>query len=252
FLQVADDLHLAQVAIGRGNVARLQRRFVEADSALLGALERARSHDARREEVLALEFLGELDMDRGRPESALARYQDALARGERMAPEGDAVVEIERRRAEALCALHRFDEAEQACERARRLARRIEDRLEHAITHRVGGEIAHAAGRRNDAVQSWKVAVTLLTDCRERLELGRTHMLLGRAADDPREARRHFYRAVSLFADLPTPYWPEQAEGDLTRLAGPHAEPAPARPASLLGRRHRAPSLVACSRPMQI
>jgi DNA-binding NtrC family response regulator len=252
FLQVADDLHLAQVAIGRGNVARLQRRFVEAETALLGALERARSHDARREEVLALEFLGELDMDRGRPENALARYQDALGRGERMTPEGDAVVEIERRRAEALCALQRLDEADQACERARRLARRIEDRLEHAVTHRVGGEIALARGRRDEAVQSWKIAVALLTDCRERVELGRTHMHLGRAADDRLEARRHFYRAISLFADLSTPYWLEQAEAELQRVTGTPAEPVPAPPGSLLGRRHRAPSLVACSRPMQV
>jgi tetratricopeptide (TPR) repeat protein len=52
FLQVGDDLLLARVAIGRGNIARLQRRFLDAESLLLGAVERARSHDARREEVL--------------------------------------------------------------------------------------------------------------------------------------------------------------------------------------------------------
>jgi DNA-binding NtrC family response regulator/Tfp pilus assembly protein PilF len=252
FLQVGDGLLLARVAIGRGNIARLQRRFIDAESLLLGAVERARSHDARREEVLALEFLGELDMDRGRPESAMARYQDALTRAERMAPEGDLVVELERRRSEALCALQRLDEAELACQRARRLARRIEDRLEHAITHRVGGEIALARGRRDEAVESWKIAVTLLTDCRERLELGRAHMMLGRVSEDPLGARRHIYRAVSLFADLSTPYWLEQAEAELQRLAGPAPEPAPARPASLLGRRHRAPSLVACSHPMKV
>jgi DNA-binding NtrC family response regulator/Tfp pilus assembly protein PilF len=252
FLQVGDGLLLARVAIGRGNIARLQRRFLDAESLLLGAVERARSHDARREEVLALEFLGELDMDRGRPESAMARYQDALTRAERMAPEGDLVVELERRRSEALCALQRLDEAELACQRARRLARRIEDRLEHAITHRVGGEIALARGRRDEAVESWKIAVTLLTDCRERLELGRAHMMLGRVSEDPLSARRHIYRAVSLFADLSTPYWLEQAEAELQRLAGPAPEPAPARPASLLGRRHRAPSLVACSHPMKV
>ena len=252
FLQVGDDLLLARVAIGRGNIARLQRRFIDAEILLLGALERSRSHDARREEVLALEFLGELDMDRGRPESAIARYQDALTRAERIAPEGDLVVELERRRSEALWALQRLDEAELACQRARRLARRIEDRLEHAITHRVGGEIALARGRRDEAVESWKIAVTLLTDCRERLELGRAHMLLGRASEDPLGARRHFYRAVSLFADLSTPHWLEQAEAELQRLAGPAAEPAPARPASLLGRRHRAPSLVACSHSMKV
>jgi DNA-binding NtrC family response regulator/tetratricopeptide (TPR) repeat protein len=252
FLQVSDHLHLSRVAIGRGNIARLQRRFVDAEGVLLGALERARSHDNRREEVLALEFLGELDMDRGRPENALARYHDALALAERVAPEGDAVVEIERRRAEVLCVMQRFDDAEQACERARLLARRIQDRLEQAITHRVSGEISWGRGRRDEAVQRWKVAVTLLTDCRERLELGRTHMRLAGATEDPLEARRHFYRAVSLFADLPTPYWLELAEAGLQRLVGGAVEPAPVRPASLLGRRHRAPSLVACSRAMQV
>ncbi len=252
FLQVADHLHLTQVGIGLGNIARLQRRFVDAEGALLGALERARSHGAQREEVLALEFLGELDFDRGRPELALSRYQEALAKAERVAPEGDAVVEIERRRAEALCVLRRLDEADQACERARRLARRIDDRLEHAITHRVGGEIASARGLREDAVQCWKVAAALLTECHERLELGRTHLDLGRATEDPLEARRHFYRAVSLFADIPTPHWLEQAEAELQRLTGGAAEVAPVRPGSLLGRRHRAPSLVACSHSMQV
>jgi DNA-binding NtrC family response regulator len=77
-------------------------------------------------------------------------------------------------------------------------------------------------------------------------------MLLGGATEDPLEARRHFYRAVSLFADLPTPYWLELAEAGLQRLVGGAVEPVPVRPASLLGRRHRAPSLVACSRAMQV
>jgi DNA-binding NtrC family response regulator/tetratricopeptide (TPR) repeat protein len=252
FLQIADHLHLTHVAIGRGNIARLERRFVDAETALLAALDRARSHDAPREEVLALEFLGELDFDRGRPESALARYHEAINLAERVAPEGDLIVELERRRAEALCVVQRLDESEQACERSRRLARRTDDRLEHAITHRVGGEIAWARGRRDEAVQSWKIAVTLLTDCRERLELGRTQMLLGRATDDPLEARRHFYRAISLFAELSTLFWLEQAESELHRMTGPAAEPAPARPASLLGRRHRAPSLVAASHAMRV
>jgi tetratricopeptide (TPR) repeat protein len=61
FLQVGDQLWLSRAGIGIGNVARLQRRFTEAEASLLGALERSRAHDARREEVLALEFLGELD-----------------------------------------------------------------------------------------------------------------------------------------------------------------------------------------------
>ncbi|HYM80858.1 MAG TPA: sigma 54-interacting transcriptional regulator [Candidatus Limnocylindria bacterium] len=248
-LQIGDQLRLAMIGIGLGNVARLQRRFTDAESLLQGALEGARRLGARREEVLALEFLGELDFDRGRPEAALSRYHEALKLAEAVAPEGDLVVELERRRAEALGAIGRLDEADQACERSRRLARRIDDRLEHAVTHRVAGQLAWARGRRDEATQSWTIAASLLSECREKYELGRTLLSLGRAADDPRDARRFLYRASALFAELSASHWLDECESDLQRLlAG--ATPAPTAPGSLLGRRLRAPSLVACSPDM--
>ena len=250
FLQTNDQWSLAQVTIGLGNVARLSRRFVEAETRLLSALERSRSAGVRREETLALEFLGELEFDRGRPEMALERYREALSLAERIAPEGDLVVELERRRAESLCALQRLDDARLACERATRLAERIDDRLERAIAERVAGEIAFARGAREEALQYWNQAAVLLAACRERLEIGRVEMALARAHRDPRESRRHLYRAVAAFAELPTHYWLELAESELHRLIG-EAAPPPARPATVLGRRPRAPGLVACSTGMR-
>ncbi len=250
FLQVGEHFGLARVGIGVGNVARLQRRFTDAESSLLGALERARAHDARREEVLALEFLGELDHDRGRAEIALRRYDEALVLAERVAPEGDLVVEIERRRAEALCSLGRLDDASLACDRASRLARLTDDRLEHAVAHRVSGDVAWARGQQSDARQMWTIAASLLSECHERYELGRTLLSLARSAQDPREARRHLYRASALFAELTTPYWLDQAESELQRYLADSRVPTD-RPVSPLGRRLRAPGLVACSIAMQ-
>src|SRR5262249_35072582 len=154
-LQIGDDLHLAHVGIGLGNIARLQRRFVDSETLLLAALERSRRHSLEREQVLSLEFLGELDYDRGRADRALARYHEALALAERTAPEGDLVVELERRRAEALIAIGRIDEAGVALDRATRLARFTDDRLEHAIAHRVAGDLAMARGRRLDPRGRW-------------------------------------------------------------------------------------------------
>jgi len=248
YLQVGDALNLARVAIGMGNVARLQRNHSEAESRLLGALERSRSCDARREEVLALEFLGELAFDRDQPERALSRYHEALAIAEEVAAEGDLVVEIERRRAEALASLQKLDEAAAACERARRLARRTDDRFEYAVTFRVSGQIAWGRGQREDALQDWRTAVRLLNECRERYELGRTLLLLGRAERDVREARRTLYRAGALFAELGVVDLLDECERDLQRLMEPAA---PVAAPSVLGRRHRAPTLVAWSRSMQ-
>jgi DNA-binding NtrC family response regulator len=250
-LRIGDDLHLAHVNIGLGNVARLQRRFVDAETHLLAALERARRHSLEREHVLALEFLGELDFDRGRPERALARYHEALALAEHTAPEGDLVVELERRRAEALLAIGRIDEAEKALDRGMRLARFTDDRLEHAIAHRVAGDLALARGRRLDARERWQQAATLLGACRERYELARTQLLLARSSDDPRAARSHALRSCALFAEIGSPWWQEQAEAELSRLMGPAPVTAPTRTDSLLGKRHRAPGLVACSTGMR-
>ena len=251
-VRIGEDLRLARVSIGLGNVSRLQRRFPDAESHLLAALDRARRLSARREEVLALEFLGELDFDRGRPEAALARYHEALSLAARTAPEGDLVVELERRRAEALCVLGRLDEAEEACNRSRRLARLTDDRYEYATAHRVAGEIALARGARAEGRSHLEAAATLLHDCRERYDLARTCLLLGRHADDSRARRTYLFRACALFSEVGSPFWLDQAEAELQRLLDPAQQgPAPARSESLLGRRHRAPSLVACSHAMR-
>ena len=243
-------MSVANAAIGLGNVARLERRFADAEALLETALDRARQQQLQREEVLAIEFLGELEFDRARPDRALARYEEALLLAERIAPEGDLVVELERRRAEALCAVGRLDIADRACEKAIRLARTTDDRLEYAVAHRVAGEIAMARGERESAIDLWKRSLDRLIACNERLEQGRVHLLLGHALTDPRVARRHLYRAIGLLSELSSVYWLEKAEDELASV-GAGAEPAAARPGSLLGRRHRAPSLVACSNGMR-
>jgi transcriptional regulator with AAA-type ATPase domain/tetratricopeptide (TPR) repeat protein len=250
-VQVGNDILLARAYIGLGNVARLQRKFPEAETQLLAALDRARRKAANREEVLALEFLGELDFDRGRPERAVARYHEAMVLAERSAPEGDLIVEIERRRAEALVALGRLDEAERSLDRATRLARLTDDKLEHAIAHRVAGEVSVARGRRLDARQSWEQAATLLAACRERFEAARVQLLLARSTDDPGAARTHALRACSLFAEVGSTHWQELAEIELARVMGPGPVASPTRSDSLLGKRHRAPGLVAASNAMR-
>jgi DNA-binding NtrC family response regulator/tetratricopeptide (TPR) repeat protein len=250
YLQVGDHLRLVGVMIASGNIARLEHRFEAAAAALESALGRARELGARREEVLALEFLGELDHDRGLFAEACARYDRALGLARAIAPEGDLVTEIERRRAEALAGLGRLDEASAACEHARALASRIEDRLEHAVAHRVAGEIAAAGGRTAEAAEVLRTAVGLLVECRERFELARALLALGRVVPELTEARRLLYRASALFAELESTSWIERVEADLNRRFSTPVVPAPPA-ASGLGRRHRAPGLVACSLEMR-
>jgi DNA-binding NtrC family response regulator len=73
---------------------------------------------------------------------------------------------------------------------------------------------------------------------------------MARGAVDSAEARRYSYRAGALFATLSSTYWLELSEREQPRATSA-VESAPARPASVLGRRHRAPGLVACSNAMR-
>jgi DNA-binding NtrC family response regulator/Tfp pilus assembly protein PilF len=251
YQQLANPLRLATVRIARGNIARLQRRLSDAEALLGDSLKRARQLGAAREEVLSIEFLGELDADRDRHAEALARYDQALLLAVGLAPEGDLVVELERRRADALARLGRLDEAQLACDRALRLAERTEDRLELALAHRAAAAIAWGRGEHDDAVRGWTDTVRMLTGLRERYELARTLFELGRAAAEPREGRRHLYRASALFAELSAHEWLERTDQELQRRlaagGGGEAAPRPAPP----GQKHRAPTLVAYSHAMQ-
>ena len=249
--QLANPLRLATVRIARGNIARLQRRFADAEALFGDALRRARQQGAPREEVLAIEFLGELDADRDLHAEALVRYDQASLLAAVLAPEGDLVVELERRRADALTRLGRLDEAQHACERALRLAERTEDRLELALAHRAAAAIAWAQGRHEDAVIGWTETVCLLTGLRERYELARTLFDLGRAVGDPREGRRHLYRAGALFTELSAHEWLERTDQELQRLLGAAGAAESAARVVPPGRKHRAPTLVAYSHGMQ-
>jgi len=248
YQQLGNPLRLAAVRIARGNVARLQRRFAEAESLFADALGLGRQHGGAREEILALEFLGELDADRDRPAEALARYDQALVLASSLAPEGDLVVELERRRAEALTRVGRLDEAERAGERALRLAERTDDRLESALAHRAAAILAGARGRHDAAVQGLTDTVRMLGELRERYELARTLFELGRMVTDAREGRRHLYRASALFTEVSAQEWLERTDEALQRLMRAK-EPAPQ--VALPGRKHRAPTLVAGSHAMQ-
>jgi DNA-binding NtrC family response regulator len=251
YQQLANPLRLATVRIARGNIARLQRRHADAEALFGDSLRRARQQGAPREEVLAIEFLGELDADRDRHAEALARYDQAILLAAVLAPEGDLVVELERRRADALTRLGRLDEAQRACERALRLAERTADRLELALAHRAAAAIAWAQGRREDAVRGWTDTVRMLTELRERYELARTLFELGRAVGEPREGRRHLYRAGALFAELSAHEWLERTDQELQRLLGAAGAAESAARVIPPGRKHRAPTLVAYSHAMQ-
>src|SRR5216117_1870151 len=116
---------------------RIAGDLAKADTQVRGALSEAEEHGFEREQIIALEYLGDLALDRHENQSAIESYDRALVLAEKLAPEGDLVPELSRRIAEIHVRIGEPNRALITCERGLRVARKINDRFEEAATYRV-------------------------------------------------------------------------------------------------------------------
>ncbi len=149
--------------IALGNVRRLQGEYFGARAVLLDAYALAGQEKMRREEALALEFLGDVFRDEGHPAEARQYYGRGLVVARELAPRGDLVMELTRRRGECLDREGRHDEAQHVLHEALEMCRTVGDKYETAVTHRCLGVNAAHLGR-------WQLARKQLETALEGLQ----------------------------------------------------------------------------------
>jgi DNA-binding NtrC family response regulator/tetratricopeptide (TPR) repeat protein len=170
-LGAARGLVAAESALG--NVYRSRREWGKAREIFEQGLATSRENGYRRAEALALEFLGVLDLDQGKPEGALEALDKALASAYRVSSSSDVIGEVLRRRSEALFALGRLDEAERDCNDTLRLTRNAGDRFEEGAALRSMAAIYYARGERAAAETFLCQAEETLRRTGESFELAR-------------------------------------------------------------------------------
>jgi len=231
--------------IALGNVRRLQGEYFGARTALLDAYAVAGQEKLRREEALALEFLGDVFRDEGQPGNARRYYARGLAVARELAPRGDLVMELTRRRGECLDLENRHDEAEPVLYEALEMCRAVGDRFETAVTQRCLGVNAANLGRwklarkqleaaleglqgltarRETMVASYELSLLLTRQIDAGTATGRT----GRILD---LAWQHGLRAQQLNQELESPVLSHEVTAHLAtlarrRLVGPDHKPA--------------------------
>jgi transcriptional regulator with PAS, ATPase and Fis domain len=246
-----DRICRARIALGKLDV--LQRRFEDARSNLMAAYSLAVEHRKPREECLALEYLGDVFRHEGRPAEARRYYTRGMVIARRIAPEGDLVLELQRREGECLTAMDRFQQAEVLLGQAMTLARRQHDPFELGVTERCRAQLLARQGRIVEGIDATDTAVSVLSGIRADHELALAHLtaagLYLEAADDAdaameivdrdtasarssepaapvlqvmtARARRHAVAAEFLFQRVGEPYWERQAQkllADIDRL----------------------------------
>jgi len=152
FREMENSSGVAKTSLALGNLkARLGQATI-ARGHYEQALDLARRHCYRREEVLALEFLGELALMEARSSEARDLLGEALRKAAEIAPEGDLVCEVKHRL--ALAAMTRGDAvaATRLATEALLIATRIGDQCEVGANLRLMGEAAWESGRREAAL----------------------------------------------------------------------------------------------------
>lgn len=219
--------------IALGNVYRLTRDFESARKHLHTSYNQAQELQFPREEALALEFLGDVYRDDGAPHEARRYYARAMAIGQRIAPEGDIVMEVHRRIGECLHLEGDQGGALSSLQHALKMARTQGDRFEAAVTLRVMCETTTSAGDLKAARKYIDESVAILTEIDARHELAIS--LLSSATlklqelEDPRlptprivrlnEAWRQATMALDLFIKVDVSWWTEKGRALVARVS---------------------------------
>ncbi len=207
--RIGDRHTSAAASLALGNCMRLLGQPGTADRLYRQALSIARRNRLMRELALAHEFMGETDLAGGKVGQAMDKLDRALEIAEQIAPEGDIVAEVERRRAEAFLVLSDLKGARKACRRSLSLCALNGDRYEQGAALSVAGLLKAESGCIRSARVAFKASVRILEVVGDRYGLGRTLLRLGRllasaakTEKDKLEARRTLARAAGLFSEL--------------------------------------------------
>lgn len=218
----------AAALLATGLLARRRRQSERAEEHYKQALELATKVGARREAILAREFLGELLLDKGEGLAALGLLEPALEEAISLAPNGDLVVELENRLGLCLLMLERREEAQVRLTRALTLAEGLADRSEVAFAQRALARVEAARGNvigmesnltaaeraYEELGETCELALTLAAraECMLMLPTGvRLRISLEPASDAAK-------RAAALFRQLSVPAAAAEAMLTLARL----------------------------------
>ncbi len=178
--------------------------FEAARTHFLQVFENSSHSPTSRPALLAHEYLGDVALEQGNAAEALEHYERVWPRALAIAPKGDIVAELRRRRAEAFLILERrsdaYDEAKAALEHCRSLG----DRYEEAATYRVLALAASGLGKINEARSCFEQGFAFFDDIETPYEWGKLWLSHGQwlEADDPARAAEAYRRAETLFRSM--------------------------------------------------
>jgi len=171
--EINNTLFLSHGYVSLARLLIMRRDFDEAEELLqrAGSL----SQEFPRELAMTCESLGDLAAERGQLLKAKEYYQRTLEIGRRLAPQGDLVNQVQRRRADLLITEGKdLDEASECVQEALRISQSLGDKFEEGCCYRTMGKLSQAKGDSKSAQANFEKAVKVLRSIEDRIELANT------------------------------------------------------------------------------
>jgi DNA-binding NtrC family response regulator/tetratricopeptide (TPR) repeat protein len=173
--------------------------------AIHGALRYARAINFRRNEAIALEYLGDFYLDGGNAKRALEHYRSALKIGLEIAPEGDLVAEAYRRLAETYYMQGDFEKSERAICEGWRVCDQLHDDFERVGLLRVQAGLALERNDPEESDRLFREATDLCSRRGFRFEQALTleyHAFAHLTTARPETGDRYLTDAAHVYAEL--------------------------------------------------
>jgi transcriptional regulator with GAF, ATPase, and Fis domain len=172
-----EEFSLAVNVLSLGYLHLRRRHFAQASKCFERAKVVIGKNDYKRLQVIALEYLGEMALEREDNYRAKSVLSDAYQKSLLMAPGSALVSQSARRLAEADFALDNLSEAMKYGQKALEISTNLGERAEIALSRRIIARVHSANGRHADAVESVRQSLELLRQVADQYELGRTLLI---------------------------------------------------------------------------
>ncbi|MCK4236810.1 MAG: sigma 54-interacting transcriptional regulator [Candidatus Krumholzibacteria bacterium] len=238
FENIEWNLGMCRCLLALGNVRKYRRRFTQAIRLYRKAEKIAFEYRFARERSLAYEFTGEVHYERGSLETAESFYNKCLDIAGAIAPEGDVVVEVDRRMGELYIAQGRVQDAIACLKEGLSLSRRLKERLEEGLILRTMGMAYLSLGEKGQGKRYFKDAIGILKPTGCNFELAKTHILYAETLLDELDALREqvvdeqgyiidleneawssLIEAGYLFGEVDVPFWKKRTDDLIEKIA---------------------------------
>jgi len=168
--ELGDQIETARAYLSLGYLYIQRAEYAKAEEALDHAYPLIVAEQSRRDEVIYLTYLGELQYRSGRYPESDRSLNRALSVAEKIAPNSTLAARVMRHLAELMVRTQQYRQAQRFTARALTIYNKTDDKVEIGALMKLSGQIAEATGQNGKAVEAFAASITMLSEADVRWE----------------------------------------------------------------------------------